>query len=222
MSMLCKMVGHKWKNCKCARCGELRDEDHLWVGCLCYSCGKIRNEGHRWKNLSGNSGLCIRKCTLCGSFQEQPHQMVAVPGKCYTECSVCGLKTIPVHSWNGCTCSVCGEQRDEQHKWERTGCTEKCSICGKTRVNDSLHEWVREGCKEQCSICGAERESHDYQFVRRETEYGTGKCSKVYASDDYACGFCHTPEACLKYPRKDKDLYKCSRCGQEKWEVYRP
>ena len=222
MNLLCKMTGHKWDRCKCVRCGETRDEGHEWLGCKCLICGRTRDEDHRWTYPGGNTKLCVRKCSRCGKTEKRQHRMENVPGKCYEECAECGYKTAPVHSWDGCRCTVCGEQRDQNHRWVRNGCTETCSICGKTRTDDSLHDWVREGCMERCSACGKEREAHDYQFVRKETEYGTGKCSTVYANDDYACNFCNTPNACLKYPQTDKDLYKCSRCGKEKWNIYRP
>ena len=222
MSVLCKMLGHKWDRCKCARCGELRDEGHEWFGCKCINCGTVRDKEHIWNYTGGNTKFCVAKCSRCGKVQKQPHQMLTAPGKCYSECAVCGYKTMPKHTWNGCTCSVCGEKRDEGHAWVKEGCREQCSICGKTRIDEALHNWVREDCIERCSFCGKERESHDWQLVRSDTEYGTGKCSNIYASDDYLCNFCSTPEACLQYPQTVKDLYRCSRCGRERQNTYRP
>ena len=167
MNLLCKMFGHSWDHCKCVRCGEIRDEDHEWFGCRCINCGKTRDEGHIWNYTGGNTKLCVRTCSRCHKAEKRPHRMVDVPGKCFQECAVCGYKSTPRHSWNGCTCTVCGEKRDDQHDWVRNGCTERCSICGKTRTDESLHEWVLDGCIERCSSCGKERESHDYQFVRK-------------------------------------------------------
>ena len=154
MNLLCKMTGHKWDRCKCVRCGETRDEGHEWLGCKCLICGRTRDEEHRWTYPGGNTKLCVRKCSRCGKTEKRQHRMENVPGKCYEECAECGYKTAPVHSWDGCRCTVCGEQRDQNHRWVRNGCTETCSICGKTRTDDSLHDWVREGCTERCSACG--------------------------------------------------------------------
>ncbi len=78
------------------------------------------------------------------------------------------------------------------------------------------HRWVVSGCETRCSVCGRKTENHDFRLLRHDAVYGSGKCLKVNASDDYACNFCPTPDACLKYPKTDRYLYKCSRCGQMK------
>ena len=250
MKLSCRIAGHQWDGCKCTRCGELRDAEHHWTGCKCSVCGKIRDAQHIWegipchlchgekrsqfcKSLScaqSRQGAwiiasieknCLQKCKSCGKIKTGNHEMSSIAHKCYQECLNCGFRSQPVHTWEGCICSICGEQRDKKHEWIKNGCKEQCAICGKTREDDSLHNWIRNGCQEQCNICGKKRESHDFQLIHTEIEYGSGKCSTVYANDDYACNFCKTPNACLKYPQTNKELHRCSRCGFEKWYTYR-
>lgn len=56
---------HKWKGCKCSRCGKERDQDHKWVDCKCDRCGKIRNQDHQWDG-------CL--CVSCGKIRDQNHE----------------------------------------------------------------------------------------------------------------------------------------------------
>ena len=49
---------HKWKGCKCEKCGKIRDAEHSWNGCLCINCGKTRYDGHILQD---------GKCSLCGT-----------------------------------------------------------------------------------------------------------------------------------------------------------
>ena len=57
MSCLCKLSGHRWADCKCVRCGEVRDEAHDWNGCTCKVCGKTRDREHRFRG---------GRCEVCG------------------------------------------------------------------------------------------------------------------------------------------------------------
>ncbi len=80
MNILCKMGMHKWQNCKCGRCGTVRDENHDFVHCKCSVCGKVRNQGHRYIGC---------RCTVCGKVRDEGHW--------YREgiCAACG-KAIPI------------------------------------------------------------------------------------------------------------------------------
>lgn len=57
------------------------------------------------------------------------------------------------HKWDGCKCKKCGKVRDEGHNYQVMDgkCSEKCSICGKTRELE--HKW--KGC--MCERCGQTR-----------------------------------------------------------------
>jgi len=64
--------GHKWDGCKCAKCGETRDEQHKSVPvpgqCLmrCERCGK-EIKWHPWPN----AGDALRVCPICGKGEIQ-------------------------------------------------------------------------------------------------------------------------------------------------------
>lgn len=99
MGLACKITGHKWDGCTCARCGEHRDtgvaEDHNYVlvpGTTCeYECTKCGKHtmGHSWYQDLG----CT--CTVCGATREV---------------------SVAFHEWDGCTCKLCGKTRDEGHR----------------------------------------------------------------------------------------------------------
>ena len=84
MSLMCKLLGHKWNGCKCERCDEIRDEHHNWDLCYgkCFRCGATQPEQHEWNG-------CI--CSRCN---EENHDWEK-------------------HRWkDGCKCERCGEIRD--------------------------------------------------------------------------------------------------------------
>ena len=75
MTLLCRLVSHRWKGCKCARCGQTRNAEHEWTHkgyCtfICQRCGARRDEPHDWKR---------DRCTRCGESRyvsaapAQPH-----------------------------------------------------------------------------------------------------------------------------------------------------
>lgn len=68
MSLLCKIIGHKWNGCKCSRCGETRDDQHDWDLCkgICKYCNKTQAEQHDWD-------LCKGVCRRCGVKQAEQH-----------------------------------------------------------------------------------------------------------------------------------------------------
>ena len=92
---------------------------------------------------------------------------------------------IGLHEWQGCKCRTCGQTRQEGHDWT-TDC-ERCSTCGKTRVN---HDWS-EDC-EKCANCRVTRPgSHPWNGCVCTT------CNKKRDDGhDWA-----------------KDCGKCARCG---------
>ena len=81
--LLCRIFGHKWEQCRCRRCGAVRDADHQWNGCVCRICGKKRDEAHDWNGCKCRKCGKIRdeghdwdgcKCRICGKVREEGHQ----------------------------------------------------------------------------------------------------------------------------------------------------
>ena len=79
MGFICNTFGHKWNGCKCARCGEVRNEQHSWRGCTCTLCGKVRDEQHNWN-------LCLGRCLQCGKMRPPQHLWKGAA------CIRCGIK----------------------------------------------------------------------------------------------------------------------------------
>ena len=79
MGFICNTFGHKWNGCKCARCGEVRNEQHSWRGCICTLCGKVRDEQHNWN-------LCLGRCLRCGKMRPPQHLWKGAA------CIRCGIK----------------------------------------------------------------------------------------------------------------------------------
>ena len=80
MGLGCKIFGHKWNGCKCAKCGETRDEGHDWDFICegqCKRCGKKSAVSHDWD-------LCKGKCKRCGKMQVAQHEWIDY------QCSRCG------------------------------------------------------------------------------------------------------------------------------------
>jgi len=85
---LCSILGHKWDNCKCKRCGTTRDEEHKWIlegNCIerCSICGKARSIEHEWKDC---------KCERCGITRGEGHKWELLKGRCIKKCSICGTQ----------------------------------------------------------------------------------------------------------------------------------
>lgn len=63
------LFGHQWNDCKCQRCGAIRDEGHKWVlldnKCTekCSFCGKERSIEHQWNG---------KNCERCGKLRDKP------------------------------------------------------------------------------------------------------------------------------------------------------
>ena len=81
MALACRLFGHKWDKCKCARCGELREilDLHDWNGCVCRMCGAKRDKNHRYQN--GTCVICGKKLTkksLLDVFQPPPFSSFTV------------------------------------------------------------------------------------------------------------------------------------------------
>ena len=85
MKWLCKILGHRWDGCCCARCAARRDEGHDWDGCQCKRCARTRNQDHDWDgckcrkcDMTRNEGHdwdgCI--CKRCKEWRDQEHEVV--------------------------------------------------------------------------------------------------------------------------------------------------
>lgn len=92
-NLLCKLGLHEWKGCKCARCGETRDEEHSWDGCKCTKCRRTRDEEHSWDGC---------KCTKCGKVRDTGHKIENY------KCQKCGRTMPHSHQWSDFLCSICG------------------------------------------------------------------------------------------------------------------
>lgn len=129
MGLVCKLRGHSWNGCVCARCGERRDEghsyqldakrsascgakrdeEHLWQGCICSVCGKVRSEGHEWSDAEPNGKADHRRtCKICRNMELEPHSFEWVAGQtCRRRCTECGY-TMVWHEFRNGTCMTCG------------------------------------------------------------------------------------------------------------------
>ena len=198
-NLLCKLIGHKWEGCKCRNCIAKRDQEHSWKSYDDHeTCGKI--------------------CRKCNKLEIKPHDFKLLRNECFKQCTKCGYKTAVDHTWNYCVCTVCGKKQNYNHHFVGPKCNRVCDICGKEESHPNgnrEHEWVITGCEARCSKCGKTVSAHTYQLIRHDISYGTGKCPKAYKNDDYICGFCDTPNACMQYPRIDTYEYKCTLCGHK-------
>lgn len=92
MGLVCKVVGHKWNGCVCARCGERNPDwrvEHEW------GAPKPRNRKvHRI--------TCVR----CGDWRERPHGFEMAEG-CTVRCAECGY-VLPWHDFADGICVRCG------------------------------------------------------------------------------------------------------------------
>jgi len=97
MNISC-LFGHKWKGCKCIKCGKKRDENHDWSkNCEeCSVCGQKSSNIHNLINC---------KCTKCGKTQHSWSKDDC--GKC----TVCGGIRSGSHKWNDNVCSICGQKK---------------------------------------------------------------------------------------------------------------
>ncbi len=188
---------------------------HKWLGCSCRICGTVRDQEHKWAKFS-NHEKCGEKCSRCNKEKLTPHDFKHLLNECYKQCRNCGYKTNVDHTWNYCVCSVCGKKQDYNHNFVGPDCSRVCSICGKEESHpngNNKHDWVITGCEARCSKCGKKQPAHAYQLIRHDVRFGTGKCPKADKNDDYICGYCDTPDACMQYPRVDTFEYRCTRCG---------
>lgn len=109
MSFWCKVLGHRWDACRCARCGAERDK------------------GHRFEKLEN---VCREKCQVCGKEEKIPHAW----NRCV--CTQCAKVRDKNHDWMYTTeceriCRLCGEESAE-HLWQpmERG-MDRCRQCGK-------------------------------------------------------------------------------------------
>lgn len=86
MAFLCRVAGHKWRGCECARCGERRDEGHSFKPAedrceqTCAVCGKTEAIPHDWHHCA---------CARCGEKRDKAHDWIAT-SECEQVCRICG------------------------------------------------------------------------------------------------------------------------------------
>ena len=130
MGLACGLLGHKWSNCRCQRCGLRRTVNHQWNGCRCALCGWRRDSDHIWDG-------CV--CSVCGKKRDEGHAWRGC------KCDRCGMTRDEGHDWLGCKCKRCGKTRDEGHSF----------VFSRTEIND---DYCHVSLKiYRCSICGRER-----------------------------------------------------------------
>lgn len=110
MGLICKLLGHRFDQCRCSRCGAQRDTGHRWV-------------------LA--DGACKRTCSICGKEETIPHDWFLC------RCERCGELRDEHHFWlakSQCeqVCRICGAER-ETHAWQHVDRgVDRCAVCGKT------------------------------------------------------------------------------------------
>ena len=130
MGFICKYFGHKWRGCKCVR------------------CGRIRNEGHDYR---ATDDPCVRVCSICGSRKETH---IWEGSGCVKVCKTCG-KTTGQHNWHykdGQVVCGCGATK---HKLYRSICDcpvmeYTCEICGQSGGTDDCREYGCDFLKTPC------------------------------------------------------------------------
>ena len=169
------LFGHKWKGCRCERCGSIRDEGHEFQPVpgkcqeKCGVCGKVRAAEHQWKGC---------KCERCGAVRDEGHEYRPVPGKCEEKCGVCGKTRETEHQWKGCKCERCGKTRNEGHKYEPVpgGEGKRCVYCGRRLVAFDLSEFddLEKGAIDTVLTLFAEtnaRTANDPEVARMTADY---------------------------------------------------
>lgn len=146
MGLACKVTGHKWNGCVCARCGERRDEGHSY---------------QLDAKLSASSGQCVIVCSICGTSKSHPHEWNGCT------CLRCGAKRDEGHEWGEAKpwghaghyrpCTICGKcSQDEPHSFELVKsrkCYYRCTTCG---YETEWHEF-QDG---ECVSCGIDESKH--------------------------------------------------------------
>lgn len=110
MSFLCRVIGHKWLDCRCERCGAQRDSNHRF-------------------ELA--EGKCEQTCAVCGKTEETPCQWH------HCACVHCGNTRDSHHDWIHTTeceqvCRICGKERSRHAYQPLERGVDRCTRCGKT------------------------------------------------------------------------------------------
>lgn len=71
---------------------------HRWTNCKCERCGKIRDNEHDFRAIDG---ICEEKCVICGKTHEIEHQWEGC------RCKRCGQTRDTGHNWDGERCTIC-------------------------------------------------------------------------------------------------------------------
>jgi hypothetical protein len=101
----CGLLGHRWRGCKCKRCGITRDRGHDWEvrDCtpVCRRCFVRQDPIHSWQGC---------RCKKCGQVRDEQHE------------------------WEVCSCKGCGQTRHEWQAGACTRCRKQCCHPLKTFV----------------------------------------------------------------------------------------
>ena len=185
MSISCKVFGHKWEHCKCARCGAKRNSDHVWDGCICTVCGWVRNTEHtyelepdsyKYKGAYGTGYIlldhhtfhCV-KCegkTLPRAVKSEPH--IWTGRGCVTKCSVCGAMPAWFTDKEHFTLynTKVKQEFDLSHQWTGRTCRDTCKACGKKYADlYGGHEWSGDSCKAVCKLCGMKKPGGKHRWT---------------------------------------------------------
>ena len=212
MELKC-LFGHRWNDCKCTRCGKVRDEQHDWDLCKgkCKRCGKSCEVKHNWNYCT---------CTVCGKRRNTNCCNIVLEGTCVKKCTVCGRGYYD-HDFAGlCACRKCGLKSNGRHDFkyiEEGSCKQKCTVCGEERIihdetyckcrrcgeqklyNLGEHDFkqIKGTCTKKCSICGYVEKSHQWDYCickicgqMNNGEYATHKLEMDYNNYHVKCKIC--------------------------------
>ena len=113
MGLVCKMVGHKWEGCACARCGERNPDwraEHDWGPAT-----PLDRKSHRIT------------CARCGHYRIQPHRFEMAEG-CAVRCAECGY-LLAWHDFADGSCVRCGI--------DESGFYRELVLSGEVRLSES-------------------------------------------------------------------------------------
>ena len=177
MSLVCKLSGHKWNGCTCARCGERRNEEHDWSA--------FEYQDKRYHK---------RVCKICGAAEKRFHTFQMLPG-CVQKCDACGFEQ-PAHQWDGCVCTNCGATRD-MPKLNIPVYGSKGSVITRrlSYPREDRHKgpWVPEGshpCLIVCEACGKKAWDHDLVLVDGQVGVSSGGGSTINFGGGFKCRRC--------------------------------
>lgn len=90
MSMVCRLFGHKWKNCRCAICGKQRDTGHEY---------HLTRADERYGTCGTKYASDDYACNFC--TEKDCDHVLKDDSKYYYKCSVCGKQVTEGMRKNG-------------------------------------------------------------------------------------------------------------------------